>query len=442
MKKILLVDDDQPLLAGMAEYFIDFKDEYEVRTAINGREAVKILKSTPIDLVVTDLKMPDMDGIELLAYMSRRFPHIPAIVLSAYDSPIVKERLEQIGSFQLLPKPCVFENLNHAIVDELKHITQEGHVKDISAGSFLQLIEMEDKTCFLEVEGEDGRSGFFYFNKGDLRHAALGDLRGERAAIEMISWEKVQVHFRGLPRKVIEKTIHSGVMSLILESSRFKNARKEKEELVLSRQPDLIPAAIPAAVPSAPPESPAAGPVAAPAAAPIAPPEKPVSGPVAVAAADTVESPESPAPGPDQVKPHVFEEKLKKYADFDGFLGIGIFDALGAPAAMHTTGEVDLLNAGRGALIVEITLRAMRATRKAGADPARMVYMETEKAHAFIAMVKKKGEEGASDPEEMRYYIIFLASLSARIGLVKKKFEIAVGDINDELKNQGLAIFW
>ncbi|MCP4689843.1 MAG: hypothetical protein GY859_17455, partial [Desulfobacterales bacterium] len=116
--------------------------------------------------------------------------------------------------------------------------------------------------------------------------------------------------------------------------------------------------------------------------------------------------------------------------------------ALGAPAAIHTTGEVDLLSAGRGALIVEITLRAMRATRKAGADPARMVYMETEKAHAFIAMVKKKGEEGPSDQEEMRYYIIFLASLSARIGLVKKKFETAVGDINDELENEGLAIFW
>jgi CheY-like chemotaxis protein len=52
-----------------------------------GKEAVQILDATGVDLVVTDLRMPKMDGFELLAHMSGNYPDIPVIVMTAYGTP-------------------------------------------------------------------------------------------------------------------------------------------------------------------------------------------------------------------------------------------------------------------------------------------------------------------------------------------------------------------
>ncbi len=393
MKNILLVDDDNELLTGMVDYFRDSGDEYKMYTAGDGKKAVEILESSPMDLVVTDLKMPEMDGIELLAYMNRSFPHTPAIVMSAYGSPEVMARLGQIGSFEFLNKPFILEDLKRTIVDELKHISQEGHVKDISAGSMLQLIEMEEKTCFLEVVGQDGRKGNFYFNKGVLYDASLGDIQGEKAAIEMITWEKVQVHFRSLPGEVIFRKIHSGVMSLVLVSS---NSDEEDAEFALSRTPR------------------------------------------ATGNAGEVETNELPPPEPDEENMGGLAERLKGYGKFDGFLGIGLFDALGSPAALHAGGDIDLMNAG--VLVVEVMLRAMNISKKAGSDSARMIYMETDNTHTFISMVDGGGDAASFEMDEMQYYLILIASTNARIGLVKKKFETAAGDIVKAIKNGDVLI--
>lgn len=388
MKNILLVDDDEQLLIGMEDYFKELVDEFTVHTALNGKSAVEVLESALVDLVVTDLKMPEMDGIELLAHMNRMYPHTPAVVLSAYGSPEVRERLDRIGSFQFVPKPCVLDDLKQAVVDELKHISQKGHVKDISTGSFLQLIEMEEKTCFLEVMEKGGRTGNFFFNKGELLHASLGDIEGEKAALEMISWDKVQVFFRSLPRKAVKRNVYKGVMSLILESSR---AREEEAK-------------------SAPPGEPEAT-------------EKTNGG----------ESRESAAPEPDAEKTDELGDKLKTYGNFDGFLGIALFDALGSPVAMHAREDFDIMNVG--VLIVELMLRSMNILKKAGSEEAHMIYMETENVHAFISMVDSGGNSEHPEEDETNHYIILIASAAARIGLVKKKFELAAGGLAEALNN-------
>ena len=68
MKYVLIVDDEEKLLLTMQAGFEPFKDRFEILTARNGKEAVQLLAATKINLVVTDLKMPEMDGFELLAF--------------------------------------------------------------------------------------------------------------------------------------------------------------------------------------------------------------------------------------------------------------------------------------------------------------------------------------------------------------------------------------
>ena len=93
-----------------------------------------------------------------------------------------------------------------AVNESLIQKKKEGVLNGISIASFLQLIEMEKKTCLLDIRGEDSDlSGVFYFNKGELYDVVCGKRIGEDAAIEVIGWENAEIKFRELPKKKINK---------------------------------------------------------------------------------------------------------------------------------------------------------------------------------------------------------------------------------------------
>lgn len=106
VKEVLIVDDEEPLLLTIAEGLSIYKKYFNLLTATNGADAVKLLKSSPvIDLVVTDLSMPKMDGFELLAYMNRNYPQIPVILMTAFGTPKIEEIVNSMGLFRYLEKP-------------------------------------------------------------------------------------------------------------------------------------------------------------------------------------------------------------------------------------------------------------------------------------------------------------------------------------------------
>jgi GAF domain-containing protein/CheY-like chemotaxis protein len=229
VKNILIVDDEETMLHIARSRFEDCKDQFNVLTARNGREAVRVLESAVIDLVVTDLKMPEMDGIELLAYMSTKFPSIPTIAMSAFCTAEIKGRLEKMGTLRVLDKPVDIDVLFQTVVQRLAPSHEGGVLKGISVCGFIQLIQMEEKTCLLEVQGEGQRRGFLCFGHGDLFDASCGEHQGEPAALEMIGWANVQLYLRDLPRSKTEKRIQKGTMFLIMEGLRLRDEAAKAE---------------------------------------------------------------------------------------------------------------------------------------------------------------------------------------------------------------------
>jgi len=129
--------------------------------------------------------------------------------------------------------------LNRAITDGLKQEFKEGFVESISVSSFLQLIEMEQKTCLLEIQLKgNGQQGFFYFIKGILRDAICGNIKGKDAALKMIAWDNVVIKFKDLPKKKIENRIKTGLMALIMEAMRLKDESLEKKEEAVPEKVD------------------------------------------------------------------------------------------------------------------------------------------------------------------------------------------------------------
>ena len=83
MKKVLLVDDEVQILKALIRVFIDC--EYDVFTAENGKDALEILERQEVDLIISDMRMPDIDGYELLSRVKELYPNIIRIILSGFS---------------------------------------------------------------------------------------------------------------------------------------------------------------------------------------------------------------------------------------------------------------------------------------------------------------------------------------------------------------------
>jgi DNA-binding response OmpR family regulator len=231
VKNVLIVEDETPFLISLTDGLAAYGEDFTVLSALNGREAVKILDSTEVDLVVTDLRMPKMDGFELLAHMSGQYPNMPVIVMTAYGTPEIEERLQDMGIFQYLEKPLEFNFLVDRIFDIVKNGSSPDRIHRISLAAFLQLLEMENKTCTLTVKSR-GREGQLYFAKGALHQAETGDMKGEKAALDIIGWDNVAMEIQ-YTCNVKKKSIGLPVAEILMEGFRIKDDKestKGKEE--------------------------------------------------------------------------------------------------------------------------------------------------------------------------------------------------------------------
>jgi CheY-like chemotaxis protein len=201
-------------------YFEKHKESFEVIFAGDGEEAIEILNQKYISLVITDILMPRLDGIGLLAYINNKYPHLPCIVVTAHPTEGLEKKLPYDKLIRIFQKPFRLAELTEAILKALEPDIPDGILKGISVASFLQMIKLEEKTCLFEVLSPGKGKGFFYFNEGNLYDAVYGELRGEEAAFKLIVMQKAEIRFRNLPRKKIARRINKELTGLIMEAAR------------------------------------------------------------------------------------------------------------------------------------------------------------------------------------------------------------------------------
>jgi two-component system response regulator (stage 0 sporulation protein F) len=116
MKKILVADDEMAIRLLYSE---ELKEEgYEVYTAANGREALDIIDKVALDLVILDIKMPEMDGIEALRQIKEKKPDLPVLLSTAYGE--YKQDFATWASDDYLVKSSDLEDLKNAVKRHLK----------------------------------------------------------------------------------------------------------------------------------------------------------------------------------------------------------------------------------------------------------------------------------------------------------------------------------
>ncbi len=117
MVDVLLIDDETHFLKSLADgLHLLCSKKLNIITADDGKKALEILKTAVIDVVVTDLNMPGMDGFELLRRLKQAHPRVPIIIMSASARPSIETRLKDLRYALYIEKPLDLGEIARAIL--------------------------------------------------------------------------------------------------------------------------------------------------------------------------------------------------------------------------------------------------------------------------------------------------------------------------------------
>jgi DNA-binding response OmpR family regulator len=119
-RRILIVDDEPRVLFVLRDTLVRGSDHYEVETASNGPEALRKARKMEFDLVLTDLRMPDLDGIELSREVRARSPGTAIIWMTAFGCHSVEAEAEELSVDRCLNKPVRIGQVREAVRGALR----------------------------------------------------------------------------------------------------------------------------------------------------------------------------------------------------------------------------------------------------------------------------------------------------------------------------------
>ena len=117
--KILIVDDDQTMRRSLVNWFES--ESHHVYSAASGEEAIKKIKDSSYDIIITELKMPDIDGLEVLRYTKRLDSDTEVIIITAYGTVETAVNAMKEGAYDYIVKPFSPEEIDHIVKKIIEH---------------------------------------------------------------------------------------------------------------------------------------------------------------------------------------------------------------------------------------------------------------------------------------------------------------------------------
>lgn len=376
MKRLLIVDDEDLFRRSLADGLKAREPGLTVDVAANGLEAMEKLAAAAYDLVLTDLKMPEMDGFELLAHMSRRHGSVPVLVMTAFGTEEIAERLHTIGIDGYVEKPVDFDDLTARIMGTLAR-GASGFVQGITLPTFLQIVALEGKTCSLRCTSH-GRAGTLFVQSGHLVGAREGEALGDDAALDILSWEDVGIEILAGGR-VEGPTGGLALENLLLEAMRLR------DEAARKRQP-------------------------APAGA--------------SQYQTTTQSKE---------KTMALKDHLMAMQSVEGFVGAAVFSGSGeALEAYSTNPRLDMK--AIGAFANNALLNAQKATDEMGVGRGNALQIRAPQATVLMRCLNEATDFASTQAGRVHIHAVVVMNPEGNVGMASMLLDKAVGKMAEELR--------
>ncbi len=220
--KILLADDDPDLLDMYQEMLAQLPSRPEIYTAASGARALAMLEADPFQLLICDLTMPKMDGLQVLAIVRRKYPQLRTVALTAEVDEQFRSRAYALGVDLFWHKPGTEQETRMFVecIEALLGRETEGGFRGVQSKSLMDIIQLEcisQSSSVLRITN-GSHAGKIWIQTGEMVDAEAGDLRGEAAVQRILSWRAG--NFEMLPDEPErQRSIFKSYNALLLESA-------------------------------------------------------------------------------------------------------------------------------------------------------------------------------------------------------------------------------
>ncbi len=240
-RRIVLVDDEEVLAWSLSNRLARAYPTWTIDTANSGNDALEKLRSAPVDLLVADVRMPGMSGIDLILAARADRPQLPVIVMTAFQTSEI-QRVVGAPYTGFLEKPFEFERLLELVDDALieRPTGFSGAISVQTLPDIVQLYVLSSATGLLIVNHHSGE-GRLWFDRGAILHAVTANARGDEAFYEIMMWSGGEFRMRA-GAKAPERSILSDWQGLLIESCRRIDEKRRDEERRRGRPSEREPA--------------------------------------------------------------------------------------------------------------------------------------------------------------------------------------------------------
>lgn len=223
-QRILILDDETDILEIYQEILARLPSQPEIITTDSGAQAIALIESQPFNLMLLDLRMPHMDGFQILAIVRRKFPSLRVVVMTGSDDEQFRARAYAMGIDLYLEKPKTGKEIINFVdsIESLLEREDQGGFRGVQSKTLIDLIQLEcltQSSAILKITTAtaDGR---IWVQRGDIIDSATGELAGKDALLEMLRWKSG--NFEILPHDIPRpRTIFTSYESLLMETAQL-----------------------------------------------------------------------------------------------------------------------------------------------------------------------------------------------------------------------------
>jgi DNA-binding response OmpR family regulator len=221
-QKILILDDEHDILEIYQEILARLPSQPEIHIADTGARAIALLDSDQFNLLLVDLRMPQMDGFQVLAIVRRKFPVLRVVVMTAAEDEQFRARAYGMGIDLYIEKPKTGKEIINFVdcIESMLESEDAGGFRGVQSKTLMDIIQLEcltQSSAILKIMAANGE-GRIWLQKGEIIDAATGELLGKEAFLEMLGWKNG--NFEILPNEIQRpRTIFSSYENLLMETA-------------------------------------------------------------------------------------------------------------------------------------------------------------------------------------------------------------------------------
>ena len=220
--KILLLDDDPDVLEMYRDILAELSGRPDIHTATSGARAMALLESHLFRMLISDLKMPKMDGLQVLSIVRRKYPELRTVVLTSVADEEFRSRVYALGVDLFWQKPSTEQEIKsfRECIESLLDRNTEAGFRGVQSKSLVDIIQLEcisNSSSVLRITNGP-LTGKIWINSGELVDAETDGVRGEEAFQKILAWRTG--NFESLPAEPARaRTIFKSYNALLLETA-------------------------------------------------------------------------------------------------------------------------------------------------------------------------------------------------------------------------------